>query len=136
VRNGRRKEFAHFAAFSNSETREKIPDPNAPSTFKASIPQWPEGGEKFHRRLLALRAEYIVPHLPGTLSLRAEALGETGIRAEWRLGNGSTLTLAANFGATSLTCAPCAGAEVFSTTESLFPGETIPAYSATAWIQA
>jgi maltooligosyltrehalose trehalohydrolase len=68
--------------------------------------------------------------------LHAEALGETGIRAEWRLGNGSTLTLVANFGDTSLTCAPCAGEEFFSTTESLFPGETIPGYSAAAWIQA
>jgi hypothetical protein len=46
------------------------------------------------------------------------------------------LTLAANFGAASLTCAPCAGEEVFSTAESLFPGETIPAYSMTAWVQA
>jgi maltooligosyltrehalose trehalohydrolase len=136
VREGRRKEFAHFAAFSDAETRSKIPDPNARATFEASIPEWPSSGDEFHRRLLALRAEYIGPHLPGTLSLHAEPLGETGVRAEWRLGNGSTLTVAANFGATSLTCAPCAGEEIFSTAESLFPGETIPAYSAAVWIQA
>jgi maltooligosyltrehalose trehalohydrolase len=136
VRNGRRKEFAHFAAFSDAETREKIPDPNARETFEASIPDWSSSGDDFHRRLLALRAKHIIPHLPGTLSLHAEALGETGIRAEWRLGNGSILTLAANFGATSLTCTPCAGDEIFSTAESLFPGETIPAYSASAWIKA
>jgi len=135
VRNGRRKEFAHFAAFSNAETREQIPDPNARESFEASIPDWPESGDEFHRNLLALRREKITPHLPGTHSLKAEALGKAGIFAQWRLGNGSILTLAANFGATSLTCPLCAGEEIFCTSESLFPGETIPAHSATAWIQ-
>jgi len=135
VRNGRRKEFAHFAAFSNAETREQIPDPNARETFEASIPDWPQSGDEFHRQLLALRHAKIAPHLPGTISLRAEALGEFGIRAEWRLGNGNILTLAANFGADSITCPPCAGEEIFSTANSLFPGETLPALSATAWIQ-
>jgi maltooligosyltrehalose trehalohydrolase len=134
VRNGRRKEFAHFAAFSNAETREQIPDPNATETFQASIPNWPDSGDEFHRRLLTMRREKITPHLPGTLSLGAEPLGDTGIRAQWRLGNGSILTLAANFGADSINCTPCAGAELLSTAESLFPGETIPAYSATAWL--
>jgi maltooligosyltrehalose trehalohydrolase len=136
VRNGRRKEFAHFAAFSNAETRAQIPDPNAAETFAASIPDWPDAGDEFHRRLLALRHEKITPHLPGTLSLKAEALGSTGIRAEWRLGNGGILTLAANFSAESITCPPCAGAEIFSTAEAFFPAETIPAHSAAAWLQA
>jgi maltooligosyltrehalose trehalohydrolase len=132
VRNGRRKEFAHFAAFSNAETREKIPDPNARATFEASIPQWPESGDDFHRQLLALRAEHIMPHLPGSVSLKAEALGESGIRAAWRLGNGNILTLAANFGRTELTCVPGAGALLFSTQT---PSEVLPPYSAAAWLQ-
>jgi maltooligosyltrehalose trehalohydrolase len=132
VRNGRRKEFAHFAAFSDAATREKIPDPNARTTFEASIPDWPEQGDDFHRRLLALRAEHIMPHLPGSLSSKAEALGEAGIRAEWRLGNGSVLTLAANFGGSDLACMPGAGTLLFNTQT---PSEVLPPYSAAAWLQ-
>jgi maltooligosyltrehalose trehalohydrolase len=136
VRNGRRKEFAHFAAFSDPETRKQIPDPNARETFESSIPDWPASGDEFHRQLLALRRKEITPHLPGTLSVKAEALGKTGILGQWRLGNGGILTLAANFGAQSITCPPCPGEEIFSTVDSLFPGETIPAYTACAWLQA
>jgi maltooligosyltrehalose trehalohydrolase len=33
VREGRRREFAHFAAFATEETRETIPDPNDRATF-------------------------------------------------------------------------------------------------------
>jgi maltooligosyltrehalose trehalohydrolase len=40
VRNGRREEFKHFAAFQDPERRERIPDPNAASTFTASIPEF------------------------------------------------------------------------------------------------
>jgi maltooligosyltrehalose trehalohydrolase len=132
VRIGRRKEFAHFAAFSDPAARAKIPDPNAPATFEASIPKWQQFADEFHRQLLALRAEHIVPHLPGTVSLKAEALGECGIRAEWRLGNGGVLTLAANFGSADLICAPSAGSLLFSTKT---PGTMLPAYSAAAWLQ-
>ena len=39
VREGRRKEFARFKAFSDSGMREKIPDPNALSTFEQSRPR-------------------------------------------------------------------------------------------------
>ena len=39
VREGRRTEFAHFAAFSDPEKRDSIPDPNAPETFVQSIPK-------------------------------------------------------------------------------------------------
>lgn len=36
VREGRRGEFAHFAAFADPDQREQIPDPNAADTFEAS----------------------------------------------------------------------------------------------------
>jgi len=39
VREGRRKEFAHFAEFSDPEKRERIPDPTAASPFQASTPR-------------------------------------------------------------------------------------------------
>jgi maltooligosyltrehalose trehalohydrolase len=133
VRNGRRKEFAHFAAFSDAETRSKIPDPNALETFEASIPAWPESGDEFHRQLLDLRHKKIIPHLPGTLSLKAKALGESGIFGQWQLGNGSILTLAANFGASSINCPSAPGEMIIST--ATFETGTIPALSAAAWIQ-
>ena len=39
VREGRRQEFAGFAAFADPEKREQIPDPNADGTFAACLPR-------------------------------------------------------------------------------------------------
>ncbi|MBL6458595.1 malto-oligosyltrehalose trehalohydrolase [Belnapia sp. T6] len=106
VTQGRRKEFAHFAAFQDPAKRETIPDPNAESTFRASIPDPAEASRPPHdamlalyRRLLALRHGRIVPHLPGASALGAEAVGEAAVLARWRLGNGQILTIATNLGA-------------------------------------
>ena len=56
---GRRKEFAHFAAFSDPEQRAAIPDPNAPATFEASIPRADpaeaERRRELYRRLIEVR---------------------------------------------------------------------------------
>ena len=60
VREGRRDEFARFPAFADPASRERIPDPNAPETFAASVPQAdPALGparEALYRRLIELRA--------------------------------------------------------------------------------
>jgi maltooligosyltrehalose trehalohydrolase len=40
----------------------------------------------------------VAPRLRGSRALRAQALGPTAVRAEWRLGDGSCLTLYANLG--------------------------------------
>ncbi len=57
VREGRRGEFAKFPAFADPASRERIPDPNAPETFAASVPQAdPVLGparEALYRRLIA-----------------------------------------------------------------------------------
>ncbi len=42
VTEGRRKEFAAWAAFSDPATRERIPDPQDPATMRASILRWDE----------------------------------------------------------------------------------------------
>jgi len=62
VTEGRRREFERFAAFSAPDARERIPDPQAPSTFEASRLRWAEmeqephaGMVRLHRALLALR---------------------------------------------------------------------------------
>jgi maltooligosyltrehalose trehalohydrolase len=108
---GRRKEFAKFAAFQDPARRERIPDPNAEQTFRDSIPDPEEACRPphdavlaLHRRLLALRRERIVPHLPGARALGAEAMGEKAVLARWRLGNGSILTLAVNLGEAPAAC--------------------------------
>jgi maltooligosyltrehalose trehalohydrolase len=139
VRRGRRAEFAHFAAFADPGRREQIPDPNAPETFAASVPQWPgQPGEAsaFCRQLLALRRQWVTPHLPGARSLEARPIGPKAIRAAWRLANGGTLTIAANFGAAAVPCPPGAGARIISTAEPGPWDDTLAPFCAAAWVAA
>lgn len=123
VTQGRRREFAKFAAFADPAQRERIPDPNDPLSFHHSVPDFSEMdcGEHaewldLYRRLLALRHAELVPRLAGTRSLGAQALAASGVHARWRLGDGATLTIAANFGGDALPLdeAP-AGAPLFET---------------------
>jgi maltooligosyltrehalose trehalohydrolase len=109
VREGRRREFQHFAAFQDESRRAQIPDPNAPATFAASIARPEEAltGEyaarlAFTRHLLALRRARIVPGILGCRSAGARALSDRAVRAAWRLGTGQRLTIASNFGADSV----------------------------------
>ncbi len=44
IRQGRRREFTHFAAFKDESRRAQIPDPNAAATFDASRPDAAEAG--------------------------------------------------------------------------------------------
>ena len=106
VREGRRKEFQHFAAFKDEARRAQIPDPNEVSTFTASIadPKEAEGAEhaailNLHKQLLALRREHIVPGIPGCKSVASRALSPKSVEASWRLGDGALLTIASNVGA-------------------------------------
>ncbi|CAN5420636.1 malto-oligosyltrehalose trehalohydrolase [soil metagenome] len=106
VREGRRKEFAHFAAFASDDARAAIPDPNAVETFRNSPPapgaddlRW----RTLYRDLLALRHTEIVPRLNGASARGAEVLGEGAVQAAWTLGDGKVLTLAINFGVDPVT---------------------------------
>ncbi len=54
VRNGRRSEFARFAAFRDPAARERIPDPQAEATFVASRLDWLEREREPHRSTLLL----------------------------------------------------------------------------------
>ncbi|WP_421555651.1 malto-oligosyltrehalose trehalohydrolase [Pseudomonas kitaguniensis] len=103
VREGRRSEFADFAAFQDPERRERIPDPNALTTFLQSAPTLTENEHaQFYRHLLSLRHQHIVPHLPGTVALGAQVLADGAVTARWRLGNGSVLQIDLNLSATPL----------------------------------
>jgi malto-oligosyltrehalose trehalohydrolase len=105
VRDGRRREFARFPEFADQTARARIPDPNSPETFARAILDWTAPGREPHRtwlalyrRLLALRRREIVPRLSGIRGGQAhfELLGDEALRVEWRLGDGSRLTLIAH----------------------------------------
>ena len=106
VREGRRREFAHFPEFRDETARAQIPDPTVLSTYEMSRLDWTEPCIEPHsswlaryRRLIEIRKREIVPRLTG-IGPSAGAfhlLGPTGVSVEWRLGDGSQLLLLANF---------------------------------------
>ncbi len=117
VRTGRREEFKHFAAFQDPKRRESIPDPNAPSTFKASVPDFdpPEQASAFHRELLALRKTHIVPGIPGCRTAGVTILSNTALLARWRLGTGALLSIAVNLGSEDVALPEIPGQTLFAT---------------------
>jgi maltooligosyltrehalose trehalohydrolase len=120
VKNGRRKEFGKFAAFSTPEAQRRIPDPNRLETYESSRPRIlsEDGGacewQEFYRRLITLRRETLVPHLEGARALSAKALTERALVAHWSLGSGARWTLAANFGDAPVATPQLAGQPIFS----------------------
>lgn len=102
VTEGRRREFAAWPAFSDSQTRERIPDPQDPATMRASVLRWNEREQGAHaialaqhRELLALRARTIVPRLAlgAAHGERWDVLDEDTVRVRWRFADGTPLTL-------------------------------------------
>jgi maltooligosyltrehalose trehalohydrolase len=116
VREGRRNEFAAFRAFADPHKREQIPDPNAQQTFEASRPELkpthPSSPHDLYRRLLQLRREHIVAHLPGAYALGAEVLAKGAVSARWRLGDGSQLRIDLNLSDTPVVHTPQADAKL------------------------
>ncbi len=104
VATGRRREFA---AFSTSRKWKRIPDPTREETFSRSILNWQEQeGEEhrqwllFHRQLLHLRRERIVPLLDLVCENKSSyrRLGGSGLQATWPLRDGRCLVLLLNLG--------------------------------------
>jgi len=100
VREGRRQEFASFSTFASTDRLACIPDPNSPDTFERSRSQ-PDAAlaqtrEGLYQHLISLRHEEITPRLTNTRSLGARIVGPAAVLARWRMGDGSTLTLASN----------------------------------------
>jgi malto-oligosyltrehalose trehalohydrolase len=111
VREGRRREFAHFAEFRDASARKRLPDPTRASTFEKSRLDWQEVGRRGHvrwlaryRRILAIRRREIMPRLRGMAGFAGtyRVLGTKSVIVEWRLGDGSRLRLIANFGAEAI----------------------------------
>jgi len=110
VTDGRRREFAHFAAFRDEAARARIPDPASASTFEASKLRWSEREQGAHRErldlvrtLLALRRRHIVPRLQGAKGGGRLEILNGALRVEWILGDGVRLRLLAHFGAEEVT---------------------------------
>jgi len=105
VRDGRRNEFAEFSQFANPHTRQQIPDPNAPSTFVRSQPdfalaQRPRQQEwlAFYKDLLHVRRTRILPGLEQVSSLGTQVIGDGAVLASWRIGGEKILRIAVNLG--------------------------------------
>ncbi len=120
VKVGRRKEFGKFPEFATEEAQRRIPDPNNPETFARSRPgfdvfdDWSSDWLDFFRQLMALRHEMIIPRLEATRAAGAQALTTRALQARWILGDGSSLTLAANFGPEPVGLPPARGSHLFS----------------------
>jgi maltooligosyltrehalose trehalohydrolase len=141
VRDGRRKEFAHFSAFTRPETREQIPDPNSTTTFLNSIPSFRSEPTEFQkgfgdlvRQCLAVRKAQLFPCLPDIRSRKAGALSEKSVFAEWQFGRSGLFTLAANFGDDLVRFKPADGRLLISSdTDQEFDGYLAPR-RAFAWL--
>jgi maltooligosyltrehalose trehalohydrolase len=86
VTEGRRREFARFAAFSDPAAREKIPDPQAPSTFARSHLNWREaevsphaGVQRLYKALLDLRSSGPALKDCSRAGFEIAPLGENGL---------------------------------------------------------
>ena len=129
VRDGRRKEFARFAKFSDSASRESIPDPNDLATFERSKLTWENIAKPphdawfvFYKALLTLRRQVITPRLIGMKGGQVDGalIASHGLQARWRLGDGSLLTLIANLSDEPLPVVEHpAGVLVYGTDESI-----------------
>jgi len=120
VREGRRKEFAAFAAFADPEARARIPDPVDPATFAASGLDWAELAQPqparwlaLHRELLRRRAEHVVPLLRiGHPTAAAEITGSL-LAVDWDWPDGGRLSLTANLADDAVACPARSGDAVY-----------------------
>jgi maltooligosyltrehalose trehalohydrolase len=142
---GRRREFAGFAAFADPAALERIPDPQAASSFDASVLDWsaleqPAQArmQALYRQLLALRRCEIVPRLAGMAggtAIRVPHASPRVVHIRWQLGDGSLLELCANLGDGAVAAGTVpTGRRLFATPRTASEA-TLPAWSV-AWYLA
>eukprot|EP01117_Protostelium_nocturnum_P006731 TRINITY_DN2422_c0_g1_i1.p1 TRINITY_DN2422_c0_g1~~TRINITY_DN2422_c0_g1_i1.p1 ORF type:complete len:642 (-),score=245.14 TRINITY_DN2422_c0_g1_i1:67-1992(-) len=98
VTEGRRKEFGKFAAFNDPKIREKIPDPQAESTFTNSKVNWEERESGNHaavynlyRDLYQLRSKEPALHNARRNDLQVDAVDETVLALTRKFEGASTI---------------------------------------------
>lgn len=118
VREGRRREFRKWPEFHDAQTRESIPDPNAPGTMQAAVLDWEtrhgsDGARRlaYVRRLLDTRAREIMPRLK---ELRAgsedvTAIADRAFAVAWPFADGTRLRCVASFEEEPLPCPEVGG---------------------------
>lgn len=133
VREGRRSEFEHFQAFADPEQRQRIPDPNAVSTFEHSRPNHQAvlaGWHGLYQQLLELRHRHVIPHLPGTRALGTDVLGSQALSARWELGNGQRLRIDLNLAAHPQPVQlPALEHRLYDSSNNAHPDSTLAAHS-------
>lgn len=154
VREGRRREFARFASFSDEKRRAQIPDPNAAQTFAASSPPadsaaQPDAHERldwmhFYKSALTVRAKLITPRLAHSKALGATVLSKqngddaNALVARWRLDDGETLSIALNLDTEAVALADTpAGMVVFETPPRVrdhLREQSLPPNALIAWL--
>jgi maltooligosyltrehalose trehalohydrolase len=99
ITQGRRAEFATFAAFSDPGVRASIPDPQDAATFHASRLRWTEAGDctgqgllRLHRALLAARRSFAAGRCERH-QLRVEAVDDATIAVYRELHGGAAMLL-------------------------------------------
>jgi maltooligosyltrehalose trehalohydrolase len=99
VRQGRRSEYE----WAYAEYGDEVPDALELWTFQSAVLDWnerrqaaPQKRLKLVRDLLAIRRREIAPRLSGAAFGEAHATADGLLTADWRMGDGATLTLLAN----------------------------------------
>ncbi|KIQ26581.1 malto-oligosyltrehalose trehalohydrolase [Xanthomonas campestris] len=140
VREGRRREFAHFAAFADPAKRETIPDPNSHATFAASRAPIKDAAHgdgaqwaAWFQALLGVRRQWLVPGLAQARALRASVLADGAVTATWELPGG-LWHIAFNVGAEAVPLPPLRG-RVAHAENVAADAQTLPTDSFIAWYE-
>jgi maltooligosyltrehalose trehalohydrolase len=119
ITEGRRSEFAGFRAFADPAARERIPDPNAVTTFDACKLDWSERDGDPHRQwleytreLLQIRRRHVTPLIDDVAKQHATySLSGQLLNVEWPLQRGGRLVLRANLSGGRAEPVPLLGAQ-------------------------
>jgi len=110
---GRRREFAHFAAFDHPDARAAIPSPQSERTWRASHLQWAERDALPHahvlaetRRLLSLRHAHLAAQPRQRSRIRCEPAGPDSLWLEQPSALGGSLLTFIDFSAASTRTLP------------------------------
>ncbi|AAY47507.1 malto-oligosyltrehalose trehalohydrolase [Xanthomonas campestris] len=140
VREGRRREFAHFAAFADPAKRETIPDPNSHATFAASRAPIEDAAHgdgaqwaAWFQALLGVRRQWLVPGLAQARALRTSVLADGAVTATWELPGG-LWHIAFNVGAEAVPLPPLRG-RVAHAENVTADAQTLPTDSFIAWYE-
>ncbi len=140
VREGRRKEFAKFAAFADPAKRARIPDPNDAATFTTSrlvTKDGDAGMTTLVRQLITLRKREITPWLDKTSHRHVDTLSEKALCTLWKRDDGRALHVCANFGNDDVRAPEVRGKLLFATSpeaEAAIASGRLMAASLVCWL--